>query len=72
MKGWALIHTDPTPFGAEACRARLEASDVKAVVLNKQDSSYGMFGSVEVYVPAGDLERAQAVLGSPEEGGHPA
>lgn len=71
MEGWTLIHSDSMSFGAEVCRARLEEAGVKAVVLNKQDSSYGMFGPVEVYVPQDDFERAQAALAAPEEGGQP-
>ncbi len=71
MEGWTLIHTNSVPFGAEVCRAQLEASGIKAVVLNKQDSSYGMFGSVEVYVPTEDLERAQSALSASEDGGTP-
>jgi hypothetical protein len=71
MEGWSLIHSDSMPFGAEVCRAKLEGAGIKAVVLNKQDSSYGMFGPVEVYVPQEELERARTALGAQEEGGLP-
>ena len=68
MEGWTLIHSDSVPFGAEVYRTRLEAAGIKVVVLNKQDSSYGMFGSVEVYVPNEDLQRSKEVLSVSEEG----
>ena len=72
MEGWTLVHSDSMPFGAEVYRTRLEAAGIKVVVLNKQDSSYGMFGSVEVYVSNEDLERSKDVLGTSEDGGSPA
>ncbi|MDB4563760.1 DUF2007 domain-containing protein [Flavobacteriales bacterium] len=68
MEGWTLIHSDSVPFGAEVYRTRLEAAGIKVVVLNKQDSSYGMFGSVEVYVPNEDLQRSKEVLSVSEDG----
>ena len=57
---------------AQKCVVRsLKLLASRPVVLNKQDSSYGMFGSVEVYVPTEDLERAQSALSASEDGGTP-
>jgi hypothetical protein len=72
MEGWTLVHSDGQTFGAELVKSQLEAEGIHAIVLNKRDSSYGMFGPVEVYVPTPEAERAQACLmggeGSVQEG----
>lgn len=65
MQGWVLLHSDGNPIGAEMVKSRLEAAGIRAVILNKRDSSYGMFGSVEVHVPEADVERAQSCLAGP-------
>ena len=62
MEGWTLVHSDGQTFGAELVKSQLEAEGIQAVVLNKRDSSYGMFGPVEVYVPISEAERAQSCL----------
>ena len=72
MEGWSLVDSDTMPFGAEVCRTRLEGAGFQVVVLNKQDSSYGMFGPIEVYVPSIDLDRAKAFVSAPDEGENPA
>ncbi|EEI90964.1 hypothetical protein HMPREF0765_3511 [Sphingobacterium spiritivorum ATCC 33300] len=43
-------------------------NEVNAVVLNKQDSSY-LFGKIELYVNANDVEKANALIDelNPEE-----
>lgn len=62
MQGWVLLHSGGNPIGAEMIKSQLEAAGIHAVILNKQDSSYGMFGPVEVHVPETELERAQTCL----------
>lgn len=69
MEGWSLVHSDAQPFGAELVRSRLEGEGIQAIVLNKRDSSYGMFGAVEVYVPDGALNQARTILSAPLRGG---
>ncbi|MCH1582462.1 MAG: DUF2007 domain-containing protein [Flavobacteriales bacterium] len=66
MDGWTLVHSDGQTFGAELVKSQLEAVGINAIVLNKRDSSYGMFGPVEVYVPTPDAGRAQAHLAGGE------
>jgi|AACY02.11.fsa_nt_gi hypothetical protein len=65
MQGWALLHSDGNPIGAEMVKSRLEAAGISVVILNKRDSSYGMFGTVEVHVPEAELEHAKACLTEP-------
>jgi hypothetical protein len=74
MQGWVLFHSDSNPIGAEMVKSRLEAEGIRALILNKRDSSYGMFGPVEVHVPEADLGRAQDCMAEPrtpeDEDGH--
>lgn len=42
-------------------RALLQAQDVNAVIINKQDSSY-LFGEAELYVPQDEVIRAKRIL----------
>jgi len=51
MKDWQKVFSSKNPFQAELVRDILEGNDFQAITLNKQDSAYGVFGEVEVYVP---------------------
>ena len=44
-----LLSTD-NPNKAEITKQMLEENNINVVMLNKQDSSYLMFGSIELYV----------------------
>ncbi|MFT5166051.1 MAG: hypothetical protein ACI8P3_001282 [Saprospiraceae bacterium] len=42
---------------------KLEDQNIESYMVNKQDSAYvGLFGTVELFVDAPDLERAQAIM----------
>lgn len=71
MEGWTLIRKVSQPFQADLLKATLEGQGIPALILNKRDSSYGMFGEVEVHVGQSDAERAAEVLAAldgPSEG----
>jgi hypothetical protein len=40
----------------------LEENNINVVLLNKQDSSYMMFGTIELFVPENQEEDATAIL----------
>jgi hypothetical protein len=40
----------------------LEEKNINVVLLNKQDSSYNMFGAIELFVPENQEENATAIL----------
>lgn len=46
---------------------RLDSAGIQSWVLNKQDSSYMTFGSIEIYVLESDWENARALLNVEEE-----
>ncbi len=50
------------PNKAEITKQMLEENNINVVLLNKQDSSYMMFGTIELFVPENEEEEATAIL----------
>lgn len=50
------------PNTAEITKQMLEENNIKVVLLNKQDSSYLMFGCIELYVNKEQEEKAKSLL----------
>lgn len=70
MEGWMRIRTVSQPFQADVLKASLESQGYQVLILNKRDSSYGMFGELEVHVPTADAIHASNWLdGLESEGG---
>lgn len=63
MKPWKKILTRTSYAEANIIRGVLEDNHVPVQVLNKQDSSYPMFGYIEIYVPEHLAETAKQLLG---------
>ncbi|HEV7348161.1 DUF2007 domain-containing protein [Telluribacter sp.] len=59
---WEKIFATNQVVRAEIARSVLEQNGINAVVLNKQSSSYPLFGLCEVYVPAEDATSAKNLL----------
>jgi hypothetical protein len=56
-----LLSTD-NPNKAEITKQMLEENNINVVMLNKQDSSYLMFGSIELYVDEKQFNQATDLL----------
>ena len=56
-----VLSTD-NPNKAAIVKQMLEENNIKVVLLNKQDSSYLMFGLVELYVQKDQLEKTEDLL----------
>ena len=56
-----LLSTD-NPNKAEITKQMLEENNINVVLLNKQDTSYLMFGSIELYVNEEQLNQAKDLL----------
>jgi len=56
-----VLSTD-NPNKAAIVKQMLEENNIKVVLLNKQDSSYLMFGLVELYVQVEQLEKSENLL----------
>lgn len=62
MKDWVCIYTSQNLQDAEIAKGLLAFNEINSVVINKQDSSYNMFGFFEVYVNRDDAVKATYVL----------
>jgi|TARA_B110000116_G_C16510474_1_gene435367 hypothetical protein len=56
-----LLSTD-NPNKAEITKQMLEENNINVVLLNKQDSSYLMFGCIELYVDKEQLSKATDLI----------
>ena len=56
-----LLSTE-NPNKAEITKQMLEGNNITVVLLNKQDSSYLMFGAIELYVNEKQLKQAKELL----------
>ena len=56
-----VLSTD-NPNKAAIVKQMLEENNIKVVLLNKQDSSYLMFGLVELYVHEDQVEKTENLL----------
>ena len=56
-----VLSTD-NPNKATIVKQMLEKNNIKVVLLNKQDSSYLMFGLVELYVQEDQVEKTENLL----------
>ena len=51
MDKWFLLYSTRSFPEASIIKGMLEENDVPVMVINKQDSSYIIFGEIELYVP---------------------
>tara|TARA_B100000767_G_scaffold198949_1_gene185840 strand:+ start:343 stop:549 length:207 start_codon:yes stop_codon:yes gene_type:complete len=56
-----ILSTD-NPNKATIIKQMLEENNIKVVLLNKQDSSYLMFGLIELYVQENQVEKSENLL----------
>lgn len=63
-QGWKKIKVYTNAIEAEIVKQMLEESGIPAIVLNKQDSSYLVFGKIELYVNQQDEQQALVLIES--------
>ena len=56
------LFSTENPNEAEITKQMLEENNITVVMLNKQDSSYLMFGPIELYVNKKELTKARNLL----------
>jgi type III secretory pathway lipoprotein EscJ len=61
-KNWIKIYKSANFYQSEFVKQMLLQHHIEAVLMNKQDSSYRSFGSVEVYVHQEDFDHAIELL----------
>lgn len=62
MENWERILNTKNSARAEIARGMLEEHGINAVIINKKDSNYPMFGFFEVLVPLQDADIAKTLL----------
>lgn len=62
VQGWQKIYTTSLRHKAEIVKGALENRSIPAVILDKKDSSYHLFGEVEIYVNPEDVQSAEQVI----------
>ena len=60
--GWKRVVREPNEPRAELMRLLLVSKGIQAVVLNKKDSAYRVFGTCEIYVPQAQAQEAKELL----------
>ena len=49
-KNWINIFSSANPIKVEIIKQMLDENNITTVTLNKQDSSYNLFGSIDLYI----------------------
>ena len=52
MQGWFMLYSTKNYLEANIIKGKLEENNIRAVILNKQDTNYVPLGEIELYVPA--------------------
>lgn len=64
---WKILRASNQVFELEMMKGFLLENGIDAVVLNKQDSSYQVFGEGELLVKEEDMTRAEELLNQTDE-----
>lgn len=61
-KDWIKVHQTSNEKEAEIIQGKLENQDIVASIINKRDSSFLSFGSIEIYVQPQNVEMAKQII----------
>jgi hypothetical protein len=61
-KDWKLVYFTGDDYRGAIAKELLEENGIPAVLINRKDSSYTVFGDIEVYVSNDDEEQANKIL----------
>mgnify|MGYP001499797973 FL=1 len=67
QKKWSILKLSNQVFELEMMKGFLLENGIDAVVMNKQDSSYQVFGEGELLVKEEDIQRAEELLNQSDE-----
>jgi len=65
-KKWSKIFVSTDPIKVKIISQMLEENNITTVIINKQDSSYNMFGNIELYTQDINYESAVKILKNKE------
>ena len=61
-KNWTKIFFSTNPNLVDLLVTLLEEKEIPAVSINKKDSSYTIFGNIELYVKNTDVEESKEII----------
>jgi len=61
-KNWTKIFSSTNPIEVEILKQMLEENGVISIDINQQDSSYNMFGNINLYVQEEYVENATKLI----------
>ena len=62
MSKWSKIYASKKPYRAEIVKDILEQHEIKAIIMNRKDSAYDIFGQIEVHVEAEKVLTALKII----------
>lgn len=62
MSKWSKVFESKKPYRTEIVKDILERMDIKAIILNRKDSAYDIFGQLEVHVEADKVLTALKII----------
>jgi hypothetical protein len=66
-KDWILVDSSSDIMYMELRLSKLLADGLRAVIMNRKDSAYNAFGSVEIFVHRDDFMKAKHLLEDKQE-----
>lgn len=66
-KNWTKIFSSNNPNETEIIKQVLEENEIISIKMNQQDSSYNMFGTIDLYVKDKDIEGAKKIISNQNE-----
>ena len=60
---WNKVFSSTDHFKIQILEGLLRKNHIPAVIMNKQDSSYNLFGDIELYVKSKDISNAKKLIG---------
>ncbi|MDA9344840.1 DUF2007 domain-containing protein [Flavobacteriales bacterium] len=61
-KNWTKVFVSTDPNLVDLLVTLLKEKEITAVSINKKDSSYTVFGNIELYVKATDVEESEKII----------
>lgn len=62
MQSWFKLYSTKNYLEANMIKGMLEENQIRVALLNRQDSSYLVFGEIELYVPVHFKDLSQRLL----------
>ena len=66
-KKWVIIYSSTNHIEVEIIKQMLEENLVNSVAINQQDSSYNLFGSINLFVHEQNLDKATKLISEKNE-----